>query len=152
MDQRTSEPGTQSSAQPAVGRPFPKGNGGRKRGSKNRSTVVAAALLEGEQEALIRKAVELAKAGDVPMLKFLLGRLLPRERTVKLDLPTINYADGAATALDTVAAAVAEGRLSPSEAGSLATLIDAAVRAINVADVVHRVDDLETMIRGWDKR
>jgi hypothetical protein len=34
-------------------------------------------------EELVRKAVDLAKAGDVVMLKFLLGRILPRERVVK---------------------------------------------------------------------
>jgi hypothetical protein len=59
------------------GRPFAKGNAGRKPGSKNRITVVAGALLDGATEDLVRTAVEIAKAGDVPMLKFLLGRILP---------------------------------------------------------------------------
>ncbi len=59
------------------GRPFVNGNSGRKEGSKNRGTLVAAALLDGEAEALFRKAVELALSGDVVMLKFLLGRILP---------------------------------------------------------------------------
>ena len=36
-------------------------------------TVIASALLEGEAEELLRKAIELAKGGDVAMLKFLLG-------------------------------------------------------------------------------
>ena len=72
------------------GRPFAKGNAGRKPGSKNRITVVAGALLDGATEDLVRKAVEIAKAGDVPMLKFLLGRILPRERPIKLDLPPMN--------------------------------------------------------------
>ena len=53
-----------------------------KPGSKNRTTLVAAALLEGEAEELVRKAIELAKAGDVAMLKFLLERILPRERLI----------------------------------------------------------------------
>ena len=54
------------------GRPFEKGNGGRKIGSRNKATQIAAALLEGEAKALVRKAKELALAGDVTMLKFLL--------------------------------------------------------------------------------
>jgi hypothetical protein len=42
---------------PAIrGRPFAKGNSGRKAGSKNRATVAAAALLDGEAEELVRKA------------------------------------------------------------------------------------------------
>jgi hypothetical protein len=52
------------------GRPFVKGNPGRRLGSKNRETVIATSLLEGETEELLRKAVALAKGGNVPMLKF----------------------------------------------------------------------------------
>jgi hypothetical protein len=66
--------------------PFTQGNPGRKPGTKNRTTIVAAALLEGEAEELVRKAVELALGGTVPMLKFLLGRILQRERLIELDL------------------------------------------------------------------
>jgi len=77
----------QSTEAVARGRPFPKGNGGQKPGSKNRTTQVAEALLAGEEGELVRKAIEIAKAGDVSMLKFLLGRLLPRERVITVDLP-----------------------------------------------------------------
>jgi len=62
------------------GRPFAKGNGGRKPGSRNRASLLADALLEGEQDELIRKGIELAKAGDPVMLKFFLDRILPKER------------------------------------------------------------------------
>ena len=77
------------------GRPFANG----KPGSKNRATLFAAALLEGEVEKLLRKAVALAKAGDVGMLKFLLGRVLPRERLIKFDLPHMDFADDAVEVL-----------------------------------------------------
>jgi len=50
------------------GRPFEKGRsgnpGGCRTGSTNQATLVAAALLEGESEALTRKAVEFALGGD----------------------------------------------------------------------------------------
>ena len=50
------------------GRPFEKGGsgnpGGRRRGSRSRVTLAAAALLAGESEALTRKAVEMALGGD----------------------------------------------------------------------------------------
>ena len=42
------------------GRPFANGNPGRPPGSKNRTTLLAAALLEGEAEELVHKAVEVA--------------------------------------------------------------------------------------------
>ena len=130
------------------GRPFAAGNAGRKQGSKNRTTVVAAALLDGEAEELVHKAVELAKAGDVPMLKFLLSRILPRERPIKLDLPPMNFADDAVAALGAIIGAVGDGRISPSEGAALASMIDAYTRAIDMADVVKRLDALEAKVNG----
>jgi len=130
------------------GKPFANGNSGRRTGSKNRTTLVAAALLEGEVEGLVRKAVELAKAGDVAMLKFLLGRILPRERLVKLDLPSMDFADDAVEALGYIMRAVSEGTISPSEGAAVAPLIDSYARAIDLADVVKRVDSIEAQIKG----
>jgi ribulose 1,5-bisphosphate carboxylase large subunit-like protein len=50
------------------GRPFGRGQSGnpegRPPGARNRKTLAAAMLLDGEVEALTRKAVELALAGD----------------------------------------------------------------------------------------
>ena len=68
------------------GQPFAKGRSGnpagRRRGSRNRATLAAAVLLEGESEALTRKAVELALAGDPVALRLCIERILPvcRER------------------------------------------------------------------------
>src|SRR5260370_3321351 len=70
---------------PVRGRPFEKGNGGRRPGSTNRTTLVAEALIKGEEVELVRKAIELAKAGDTQMFKFLLDRILPQERSVRVD-------------------------------------------------------------------
>jgi hypothetical protein len=79
-----SAPNPQSNS-PARGRPFEKGNGGRRPGSRNRTTLVAEALLKGEEVELVRKAIELAKAGDTQMLKFLLDRILPKDRSVHVE-------------------------------------------------------------------
>ena len=75
------------------GRPFAKGRSGnpagRPRGSRNRSTLAAQMLLQGEAEALTRKAVELALGGDVTALRLCLDRLIAphRERLMPLALP-----------------------------------------------------------------
>ena len=69
------------------GRPLEKGRSGnpagRRPGSRNKATLAAAALLAGESEALTRKAVELALAGDPTAMRLCIERLLPpsRERT-----------------------------------------------------------------------
>ena len=146
MRRQPDSPGT--SITTARGRPFVTGNPGRKPGSRNRTTIVAAALLEGEAEALTRKAIELALAGDVVMLKFLLGRILPREPPLQLDFPAIEYADDAVGALGAVIRAVSERRLSASEGAALATVMKSFSGAIDLADVVKRLDLLEAKLSG----
>jgi hypothetical protein len=82
------------------GRPFERGRsgnpGGRRRGSRNKATLAAAALLAGESEALTRKAVEMALAGDPAAMRLCMERVLPpcRELTVKFSLPPIEGAPG----------------------------------------------------------
>ena len=55
------------------GRPFIKGQSGnpagRPRGSRNRATRAMQTLLDGEAQALTRKAVELALEGDTTALR-----------------------------------------------------------------------------------
>lgn len=131
---------------PARGRPFEKGNRGRRRGSRNRSSLASAVLLEGEKDALLRKAVEIAKGGDVQMLKFLLGHILPRERTIMIDLPAMEFADDAVEALGRITRAVSEGVISPKEGADLAVIINSYTKAIDEADVVKRLDSLEAQI------
>jgi hypothetical protein len=131
------------------GRPFAKGNPGRRRGSKNRRAIVSAALLAGEEQELVRKAVALARGGDTQMLKFLLNRILPRDRAVKVDLPKMEYADDAVEALGSIAQAMSEGKISPSEGAALAAVVNSYARAIDLADVVKRLEALELQQRKY---
>src|SRR5215472_10464442 len=80
------------------GRPFEKGRSGhptgRPAGARNKKTLAAAILLEGEAEALTRRAVDLALAGDPTAMRLCIERILPpcRERSVKFALPPIESA------------------------------------------------------------
>ena len=125
------------------GRPFQKGNAGRRLGSRNRTTVVAEALLRNEELELVRKAIEMAKAGDAPMLKFLLDRILPKVRPVRIDLPPIDHASDAVDAVGAIIEAVGTGRIAPNEGLALATLVATYARTINDAKVELRLDDIE---------
>jgi hypothetical protein len=78
--------------------------------------VIAASLLAGEAEHLVRTAIDIAKAGDKDMRKFLLRRVLPRERAIRLDLPDLHHSSDAVDALATVTAAVSAGELTPRKA------------------------------------
>src|SRR5918995_1704061 len=71
------------------GRPFAPGNPGRPKGSRHKSTLAAAALLDDEADAITRKAIELAKKGNPVALKLCLDRIAPprKGRPVPFDLP-----------------------------------------------------------------
>lgn len=69
-----------------IGRPFEAGNKfgrGRPRGSRNKRTLLAQDLLDAHAEPLVRKALLEALKGDKPLMRTLLGYILPRQR----DLP-----------------------------------------------------------------
>ena len=59
------------------GRPFEAGNPGRPPGARNKTTQLVERLAEGQAEALIQKALELALAGDTTCLRMLLDRVSP---------------------------------------------------------------------------
>jgi hypothetical protein len=102
-------------------------------------------------EALLRTAIQLARAGNVPMLKFLLSRTMPRDRLVKLDLPKMIFADDGVEAVGRIMRAVFEGAITPSEGAALATIVKSYTGAIEMADVVKRLDALESQIRGPER-
>ena len=128
------------------GRPFAKGNGGRKPGSRNKSTVLAEALLRGEEVELVRKGIELAKDGDAQMLKFFLDRILPKDRPVKIDVPQIRSAAEAAMAVSTIIQAVAGGEIAPAEGASVVSSIAGIQRFLDITALEARIELLEEEI------
>ena len=64
---------------------------GRRWGSRNRTTLAAATLLDAEALGLTRRAIEAAVAGDMLAMKLCLERVLPRchERPVTFSLPSL---------------------------------------------------------------
>jgi len=130
------------------GRPFPKGNPGRKPGSKNKATLLAASLTEGQAEKILSKAIEMAMDGNVPMMKFLLDRILPKERPIQLELPPLDMANDSVDAMAEIVAAVSSGRISPREAADVAQLVSAFTRAIDSTDAEMQIDMLKEKLDG----
>ena len=54
---------------------------GRPKGARNKATLAAEALLDGEAEQITRKAIEKAKAGDMVAIRLCLDRIAPPEKT-----------------------------------------------------------------------
>ena len=135
------------------GRSFKRGQSGnpagRPRGARNKTTLAVEALLDGEAETITRKAIELAKAGDMSALRLCLDRIAPprKDRPVAFDLPKINSAADAAQASAALVAAAASGDLTPSEAAELGKLIDNYVHALAASDFEARLAQLES-VRG----
>ena len=123
------------------GRPFAKGNPGRKPGSKNKTTVLGQALLKEAEERLVRKAIELAEAGDGLMLKFLLDRILPKERCIHL--PPMDHDCDPVERCEAILEAVCAGGIAPNEAAPLGSLVAGYARIIQFAEVDQRLHAIE---------
>jgi len=59
---------------------------GRPKGALNNTTKAAMELLDGEAEAITRKAIELALAGELPALKLVLERIIPVKKEALVHL------------------------------------------------------------------
>lgn len=118
---------------------------GRVKGTRTRATLAIEALLDGEAEALTRKAVEMALGGDGPAMRLCLDRLCPprKDRPIPFALPPIATAADAVKASAALVAAVAEGEITPSEAADFGKLIETVLRGIELTDVQDRLARLE---------
>ena len=127
---------------------FAKGAPGRPKGSMNKTTRAAQALLDGEAEALTRRAIDLALAGDATALKLCLDRILPAARgaPVQFDLPVLAGPDDAVAAAAGVVRAVACGNLAPRDACQVMGLIDAFRRCHETVELAARLDRLEATL------
>ena len=131
------------------GRPFDAGSSGnpagRPAGTRNRATVAIEALLEGEAEAIGRKAVELALEGDSMALRLCMERIAPvrRGRPVKFSLPALEGPADLVKALGGLLRATADGELSPEEAVAVATILETKRRAHETVEFEARLAALE---------
>lgn len=105
-------------------------------------------MLDGEAEAITRKAVEMALEGDTTAMRLVLERILaPRkDRPVLFTLPKLEVAADAVKAAAALAEAVAAGDLTPGEAGELSKLVDGFTRAVEQHDIQQRLDRIEAAL------
>lgn len=124
---------------------FTKGNPGKPRGARHKATQAALALIDGEGEALTRKAVDMALAGDTVALRLCLERLAPprKDAPVRFELPPMEGAENAAAAMGAILASVASGELTPSEATSLAGLVEVYRKTLETTELEARLKVLE---------
>jgi hypothetical protein len=131
------------------GKPFEKGQSGnpagKPKGTKHKATRAAEALLDGEAEALTRKAIERALEGDGVALRLCLERIIPprKDRPIAFTLPPIEAAADAAVAMGAIVKAVSHGELTPGEAGDIGRLLDTFTRTLEATELEKRLRALE---------
>ncbi len=90
MPDRNNGPNTERTS---AGR-FARGNAGRPRGARHKTTLAVEALLEGEAEGLTRKAVEMAMAGDTTALRLCMERICPPRKDAPVQGAKFIYIGG----------------------------------------------------------
>ncbi len=129
--------------------PFQRGQSGNPAGkvpgTRNRTTLAVEALLEGEAEALSRKAIDLALAGDTVALRLCLERIAPvrKGRAITLDLGPVKTAQDLAEAQTTIIAAMGSGEITTDEASDAAKVVELVGAALERRDIEARIAALE---------
>ena len=131
------------------GRPFQRGNPGRPRGSKNRTTRLLEQLMAREGDKLTRKAVDLALDGNVKCIEMCLDRLIPRRigRPVNFTLPAVNGAKDVVVAMAAITNAVNDGSLTTEEAGQMVHILNGYLKALETYGFATRIGALESQIK-----
>ncbi|MFM9152730.1 MAG: hypothetical protein ACKOPC_03850 [Methylocystis sp.] len=121
----------------------------RKSGSRNKSTVAALPLMDGEAEKLSRRGIELTSQGDVAALRMCLDRVVPPHRDCpeKIPMERIETAADACLAISDLIEAVAAGELAPSEADAVSALIERRAKLAELDDIEQHLSSLEKAAR-----
>jgi len=119
---------------------------GRPRGSKNKITLQAERLLLDEHEVITRTAIELAKNKNLSAIKICLDRIIPVRKSIPIRLAGMPEPKslGAFNELTIfILRAICKGQISTSDGINLSSVADKHFKALEMGDVIKRLDDLE---------
>jgi hypothetical protein len=122
---------------------------GRPRGIRDRRTLLAEQLFDGEAETLLRTAIDLAKKKNIAALKMCLDRIYPelKERPLAFELPPMEKVADAVAAMAAVAQGLADGELTAGEAADLGKVVEAFTQTLWDADLEARITRLEQIVK-----
>ena len=109
---------------------------GRPPGRLNEATRIAAGLLDGEAQALTRKAIDLALAGEPVPLRLCLDPIVAplKKQPIAFALPRIRRPADIPAAAAAIGDAASSGLVTPEEAESLAQMLESQARAMAIAE------------------
>jgi hypothetical protein len=107
--------------------------------------MAAEALLDGEAEALTRKAIDKALEGDSVALRLCLERIIPpcKDRPITFDLGALDGPADALRAVVVVLRAMAQADVTPTEATAVATILEGYRKAFEMTEIEARLAALE---------
>jgi hypothetical protein len=105
---------------------------GKRKGTRNRATIMAEMLSADEGGAIARVVIDRALAGDMVAARLCLGLLVakPRSQPIELDLPAGEGLDDIVAAFDVTVTAMAAGEITPDEALTVSKVLELRRRAI----------------------
>ena len=133
-------------APPQAWKPGESGNPrGKPKGTRNRATMMVLSLMEAGAKEITLAVVGAAKAGDLTAAKMVIERLAPpmRERLITIDLPDVQTAQGIAAAQAAILQSAASDEITPSEAATLAGVVEMRRRALETEELERRIGALE---------
>ncbi|WP_420335572.1 hypothetical protein [Roseibium sp.] len=76
------------------------------------------------------------------------ARLAPIANRVEIELPDTSTIDGIKDAMAAITKAVAAGKVAPSEAQGVVSILEAQRKAIETGEILERLEALETSVNG----
>ena len=127
---------------------------GRPRGVRDKRSVLAEQLLEDDADAIVRKAIDLAKAGDGGALKLCIERICPslKQRPLMFELPPMQSAADAAAGIAAITQGLAEGTLTAGEAADLSKMVGIFAEALALSDIENRITKLEEITKAREAK
>jgi hypothetical protein len=118
---------------------------GRPRGSRNKTTLMAQALLDKYAEPLVRKCLQMALEGDLKALQLCLERIVPIRKQLPMDLGNISLTTPAdlSRASEMVTQKVTNGQVTPEQAHSLTELFEKRRKVVETEIVDQRLRKIE---------
>src|SRR5476651_2019171 len=122
---------------------------GKLPGTRNRKTVLMAALRDGEGEAAARVVIEKALAGDVVTARFVVSLISPRprSRTIHLEMPEDDDCNVVA-AYNSTLRALCAGEITPDEAVTVSRFLDGRRRVLQAWQLEERLTRFGRIIPG----
>lgn len=125
---------------------------GKPRGARHKATQAALSLLDGESEALTRKAVEMALDGDVTALRLCLERIVPALKSVSPAIEITNALPCSLTGkANFIINAAAEGKIPPDIATQMVSSLANVARIEEFEQIRNRLEALERAIKEQSK-